>query len=111
MVIRFKTGVDIFPVITTTSPRSNAKKTNVLTPMHPKRPTNPRKRLVPAVSMFFFFIYILFYTDTFCLFAVPIEVLLTFVANLRDVRVSLRWACMGETITNMRHLLLPPREY
>lgn len=52
------------------------------------------------------------YTDTFdCFFAVPMEVLLTFVANLSDVRVSAKWACIGETITNMRHLLLPPSEY
>lgn len=51
-----------------------------------------------------------FYTLT-CFFAVPIVVLFTLVANFSDVTVSLRCAIMGETITNMRHLLFPPSEY
>lgn len=46
-----------------------------------------------------------------CLFAVPMDVLFTFVANFSDVSVSFRCACMGETMTNMRHFELPPREY
>lgn len=50
------------------------------------------------------------YTLT-CFFAVPIVVLFTLVANFSDVTVSLRCAIMGETITNMRHLLFPPSEY
>jgi len=39
------------------------------------------------------------------------DVLFTFVANFSDVSVSFRCACMGETMTNMRHFELPPREY
>ena len=50
------------------------------------------------------------YTLT-CFFAVPMVVLLTLVANLSEVKVSLMWAIIGDTMTNMRHLLLPPSEY
>lgn len=45
-----------------------------------------------------------------CLFAVPICVLCTFVANLRLVRVSLRWPFRGLTITNISVLEFPPSE-
>lgn len=34
----------------------------------------------------------------------------TFVANFRLVNVSLRWACSGLIMTNMRVFELPPRE-
>ena len=34
----------------------------------------------------------------------------TFVANFKLVKVSLRWACSGLIITNMRVFELPPRE-
>lgn len=51
------------------------------------------------------------YADLVCFFAVPMWVLCTFVANLRLVTVSCRCACSGLTMTNMRVLELPPREY
>ena len=52
-----------------------------------------------------------YYADLVCFFAVPMWVLCTLVANLRLVTVSCRCACSGLTMTNMRVLELPPREY